>query len=419
MANAFVVTDLVAREALRVAHEKLQFIGTVDRQYDDYYAQNGQGKHGASLRVKKPNAYTRRKGSRVMSVQDQDERSTTLTVAIQDGVDMRFNSQELIQSVANGAAFNDLSKNYIAPAVSAFMSGVESDFITFCTAATFNTAGTAGTPPTDLLPFGDARAKLNQNLAPKDGQRYIQYDSINMSKIVNGLKGLFQDSTQIKEQYREGMLGRTAMADWYENDRMWTLSNSADVTCTMAAAAAVTDGALSSTNGFAMTMASLSVAPATGAVFTVPGVYQCHPETKAVLPGAPLQQFVVTAGTTTIQTVLPQIFFTGARQNVCSVTGAQITPATFDGTGVVPVFVGAASTSYVQNLMYHKEAFQFITADLPLMDDAQKCVRRTQDGLSIRVWMASDIRNDELLMRLDMLYGMAALRPEWASRITM
>jgi hypothetical protein len=51
------------------------------------------------------------------------------------------------------------------------------------------------------------------------------------------------------------------------------------------------------------------------------------------------------------------------------------------------------------------------------MDDAHKCARRTQDGLSLRVWMASDIRNDELLMRLDILHGYAALRPEWACRM--
>src|SRR6185503_5711436 len=144
MANAFVVTDLVAREALRIAHESCAFISTTDLQYDDYYKQNGQGKHGATLRVKRPNAYVRRQGSRVMSVQDQDERSQTITVATQDGVDMRFNSAELIQSVSNGAAFNDLSKNYIAPAVKSLVSGIESDYIAFATKATFNTAGTAG-----------------------------------------------------------------------------------------------------------------------------------------------------------------------------------------------------------------------------------------------------------------------------------
>ena len=421
MANVFQVTDLVAREALRVAHEKAAFITTTDLQYDDYYKQNGQGKHGATLRVKKPNQYTRRQGSRVMAVQDQDERTQTITVAIQDGVDMRFNSQELIQSVANGAAFNDLSKNYIIPAVSGLVSGIESDFIAFCTKATYNTAGTAGTPPTDLVAVGAARAKLNQNLAPKDGNRNIMYDSINMDTIVNGLKGLFQDSAQIKEQYREGMLGRTAMADWYENDRMWTLTNGSDVTGSTDAAALVTDGALASgtTNGTTIDMHTLVAVAAqvVGQVFTVAGIVQCHPETKAVLPGAPLQQFTITAIGATTTTMSPQVFMTGPRQNVCTSAGAQVTSASFNAQ--VLTFVGVASTSYVQNLMYHKEAYQFITADLPLMDDAQKCVRRTQDGLSIRVWMASDIRNDELLMRLDILYGMAALRPEWGSRITM
>lgn len=417
MANAFAVTDLVAKEALRIAHEKCQFITTTDLQYDDYYRQNGQGKHGATLRVKRPNQYTRRQGSRVMAVQEQDERTQTITVATQDGVDMRFNSAELIQSVSNGAQFNDLSKNYILPAVSSLVSGIESDYIAFATKATANTAGTAGTPPTDLVAVGAARAKLNQYLAPKDGNRNIQYDSVNMGTIVNGLKGLFQDSEQIKEQYREGMIGRTAMADWYENDRMWTMVNGSDVTGSTDAAALVTDGALAAANGVTVSMAA-TVAVATqnvGEVFTIAGVFACHPETKAAYSS--LQQFTITAVGAVTTTISPQIFMTGARQNVVSSTGATLTSASFNAQ--VLTFIGIASTSYVQNLMYHKEAYQFITADLPLMDDAQKCVNKVQDGLSIRVWMGSDIRNDELLMRLDLLYGFAALRPEWGCRITM
>lgn len=410
MSNVFVVTDLVAKESLRIAHEKAQFIGTVDRQYDSSFTYDpGRGAHGQTLRVKSPNMYTRRQGSRVMAVQDQAEASQTITVATQDGVDMRFNSAELIQSVDSDGAFDELSRKYIQPAISSLVSGIEADFLAYATKATYNCAGTAGSALADLAAVGAARAKLNQGLAPKDGSRFIQCDSVTMGGMVNGLKGLFQDSSQIKEQYREGMIGRTAMADWYENDRMWTLTNGSDVTCTMAAAAAVVDG------GNVMTMASLAAAPATGAVFTIPGIYACHPETKASL--GVLQQFVVTAGTTAIQTVSPTIYLTGPRQNLCSAAGAQLTTASFDGTGIVPVFVGAASTSYVQNLMYHKEAFQFVTADLPILDDAQKCVRVNKDGLSLRCWMGSDIRNDELLLRVDILYGMAALRPAWASRI--
>ena len=237
MSNSLVTIDMVTREALRIAHEKSQFIGTVDRQYDDSFAKTG-AKIGSTLRVRKPNQYSRTTGSRVMDVQDQVEGTGSIVVATQDHVDMRFNSAELALSI------DEISKRYIEPAMSVLISGIESDFIAMATKATYNTAGTAGTPPTDLVAVGAARAKLNQHLAPKDGNRFIQCDSVTMGGMVNGLKGLFQDSSQIKEQYREGMIGRTAMADWYENDRMWTLTNGSDVTGTTDAAALVTDGVL-------------------------------------------------------------------------------------------------------------------------------------------------------------------------------
>lgn len=394
MSNSLVTIDMVTREALRIAHEKCQFIGTTDRQYDDSFARTG-AKIGQALRVRKPNQYSRTTGSRVMDVQDQAESTGTITVATQDHVDMRFNSSELALSI------DEISKRYIEPAVSVLVSGIEADYIAACTKATYNLAGTAGTALTDLVGVGAARAKLNQQLAPKDGNRFIQCDSVAMGGLVNGLKGLFQDSAQIKEQYREGMIGRTAMADWYENDRMWTMPNSADV------AGEINGGTLSS-GITSLTVDGFTAAPVEGMVFTIEGTFDVHPETKVAYPH--LKQFVVAAGSTTTNLVFtPAIIYdtTNPRQN-CS-------GAPTDNDDIT--FVGAASTNYAQQLMYHKEAFQFVTADLPLMDDAAKCVRRVQDGLSLRVWQASDIRNDELLMRIDILYGMAALRPEWACRV--
>lgn len=402
MSNSLVTIDMVTREALRIAHEKCQFIGTTDRQYDDSYAKTG-AKIGQALRVRKPNQYTRTQGSRVMDVQEQNEATSTITLATQDHVDMRFNSAELALSI------DEISKRYIEPAVSVLVSGIEADYLAFATKATYNVAGTAGSAIASLATPGAARAKLNQGLAPKDSNRAIQLDSVTMGGVVDGLKGLFQDSAQIKEQYREGMMGRTAMADWYENERIWTLTNGADVTGTTDAAALVTDGGTTVDMHTTVAVADQRV----GQVFTIAGVYACHPETKAAYPN--LQQFTITAIGASTTTVSPQINLTGARKNVCSSTGADL--ATTDFNSKTLTFVGAASTSYPQGLMYHKEAFQFVTADLPLMDDAAKCVRRVQDGLSLRVWQASDIRNDELLMRIDILYGMAALRPEWASRM--
>lgn len=403
MANSLLTMDMVTREALRIAHEKSQFIATTDRQYDDSYGKTG-AKIGSALRIRKPNQYTRTTGSRVMDVQEQVEISQSITVATQDHVDMRFNSVELALTL------DDFSQRYIAPAVAVLISNIEADYIAASTKATYNVAGTAGTPPTDLVAVGAARAKLNQYLAPKDGNRFIQMDSVTMGGLVNGLKGLFQDSAQIREQYREGMIGRTAMADFYENDRMYTLTNGNDVTGTLDAASLATDGG----STLSMTATVAVAAQVVGQVFTVAGVFSCHPETKAAYSS--LQQFTITAIGASSTTVSPTMFWTGPRKNVVTSTGGTVSVSTFNSATVT--FVGAASTSYVQNLMYHKEAYQFVTADLPLMDDSLKCVRRMQDGISMRCWQASDIRNDEMLMRIDILYGFAALRPEWGCRIT-
>lgn len=405
MSNTLKFIDMVAREAQSIAHEKLSFIGTTDLQYDDSFGKTG-AKIGSTLRVRKPNEYTRRQGSRVMDVQDQDEATQNITVATQDGVDMRFNSAELTLDTDSPSDVAAFSKRYIEPAVAVLASGIESDFLAYATKATYNVAGSAGTGITSLDVPGKARAKLNQGLAPKD-MRSIQMDSVTMGALVNGVAAYFNPSNAISEQYREGLIARTAMANFYENERVWTLTNGNDVTGTTDAAAQVTDG------GTTVDMADTITTQAVGAVFTIAGVYACHPETKAAYPH--LQQFVVTANASGVCTVSPATILTGARKNVVSSTGGTL--ATTDFNSKTVTWIGAASTSYVQSLMYHKEAFQFVTADLPLMDDAHKCTRRVKDGLSMRVWMASDIRNDELLMRLDILYGMAALRPAWACRL--
>ena len=402
MANSNVTIDMVTREALRVAHESCQFIATTDRQYDDSFAKTG-AKIGSSLRVRKPNQYVRTSGSRVMDIQDQDEQTSTITVATQDHVDMRFNSAELALSI------DELSKRYIEPAVKVLVSNIEADYLAYATKKVYNVVGTAGTAITSLATPGLARARLNQMLAPKDNNRAIQMDSITMAGLVNGVAAYFNPSNAIASQYKEGLVARTSMADYYENERVWNLTNSADVTVTTAAAAAVTDG------GTNITLASVANATTAGMVFTVAGVYACHPETKQSL--GYLQPYVVVTGGTTTQEVSPATILTGPRQNVCSSASAQLATTAYNGTAVAVTFSGAASTTYAQPLMYHKEAFQFVTADLPIMDDASKCVRRTQDGLSLRVWQASDIRNDEMLMRIDILYGMAALRPEWGCRM--
>lgn len=414
MSNTNSVIDMVAKEALRIAHEKATFIGTVDRSYDDSFAKTG-AKIGSTLRVRDPNQYTRRQGSRIMDVQDQNSTTQTITVATQDGVDMRFNSAELALDI------DELSKRYIEPAMSSLVSGIDGDCLATATKETFNVAGTPGTVVgtvtsgfSDTSALGLARAKLNQGLAPKDSERYVQMDSITMASIANGIKGLFNPKSEVEKAWREGFIGQTALATFYENERTYSQTYISDVTGTTDAASLVTDG------GVLVDMHTTVVSPAVGSVFSIAGVRACHPETKA--PYAHDQQFTVIATSAGgAVTVSPAIYLglsdsTAAKQNVCKSDGTKLALTDFNSKTLT--FSGNASTTYRNNLMYHRDAFAFVTADLPIMDDASKCVRMQKDGLSLRVWQASDIRNDEMLLRIDILYGFKTLRPYWSTRIT-
>lgn len=403
MSNTLLTIDMITKEALEIAHEKCNFLGTINRDYDDSFAKNG-AKQGSTLRIRNPVQFTRRQGSRVMNVQDALDTSQTLTVATQDGVDMKFNSAELSLSI------DDFSKRYLEPAVSTLVSNIEADILVDVTKSVYNFAGTPGAvvgASGDISAIGAARAKLNQQLAPQmKGSRFLQLDSVTMGSVTNGIKSLFQPGEVVSKAFNEGLVGRSQMADFYENERTWTMSNSADVAGTLDNYTVVEGDADLTVTGF-------SAAPTTGMVFTIAGVYDCHPETKQAY--SHLKQFTVLASsTTTTINFAPTIRLTGARQNVAAADGTTAAPST---TAAV-AFFGSASTSYRQNLMYHKDAFTFVTADLPLMEDAATCVRKNKDGLALRVWKGSDIKNDELLMRIDILYGWKAIRPEWACRVT-
>ena len=393
MSNTLLTIDMITRECLRLAHEKATFIGTINRQFDDSFGNSG-AKIGDTLRIRYPSAYSRRSGSRVMDVQDSVQTSTALTVATQDGVDMRFNSRELSLDL------DEFSMIHLEPAMASLISNIDSDVLQGCTKSTYNVGGAPGTGVSSLTAPGAGRTRLNQNLAPKSDRR-VQFDSGTMASIVSGVAAYFNPSNAISEQYREGLVARTAMADYYENERIWTMP-----TCTSVTASTIKmNGYISTLGQTSLNITSLTVSSLPlGQKFTISGVFDVHPETKAQF--GQLKQFTVT-GITNVSTytISPPVYISGARQNVGGTTMTTSTQ-TISTLGVL-------NSTYPLGLMYHKDAYTFATAALPLMAASEKCVRRTFDGLSLRVWQDSDIRNDELLTRIDILYGFAAIRPEW------
>lgn len=392
MSNTILTPTAVTREAMRILHEKATFIGNVNRQYDSSFAVSG-AKIGSTLKVRLPNQYTVRTG-KTINVQDTTEASETITVATQKGVDMNFSSAELTLEM------DDFSQRILEPAMSVLVSDIEADCLQDLTQEVYNQVGTVGTVPNAMSMFGNARARLNQYLAPKNGRK-LQVNSMTMSSMVDTFKGLFQDSAQIKEQYREGMIGRTAGFDWYENERVYIHTNGADVAGTI-------DGDTLANGDAELTATGLSAAPSAGTIFSFSGIKAVHPETKTSY--AHDQQFVVLAGSTTTTIYFsPAIYSSGPKQNVSAMPG---TTATIS-------FVGSLSTAYAQDLAYHPDFATVVFADL---EDVSKygvwCAREQLDGVSIRIARQYDVNNDNVPTRIDILYGKKMLRPQLACRIT-
>lgn len=392
MANSLLTSTQVTREALRILHQKLNFVGTINRQYDKSFAADG-AKIGDTLKIRLPNQYSVRSGS-TFSATDTTESSVSLQVATQKGVDINFTSAELTLSI------DDFASRILEPAMSVLAANIESDAYGMYkdVAQMIDNDGNAIT----FKNIMQARQVLNNSLAPQS-DRTAMLSTDHEVDLVDALKGLFHDSKSVEKQYREGIMGRTGGFDFYEN----TL-----VPIHTTGTAAKTTGYLS--NGATQSGATISVDTGTttflaGDVVTFAGVYAVHPETKANL--GTLKKFVVTANSGTSATSLavsPSVVATGPTQNVSNTIS--------DNSAIVKVGAGASET-LTSSMVYHKDAFAFATADLIKPKGVDFCAREVMDGISMRIVRAYDIANDKMPCRLDILYGFQTIRPELACRI--
>ena len=397
MANTILTPTAVTREAQRILHQKLNFVGSINRQYDSSFAQSG-ARIGDSLKVRLPNQYTVRTGAS-LSTQDTTESSTTLQVATQKGVDLTFTSAELTLSL------DDFSARILEPAMAVLAANIEADALNMYKDV-YQISDEDGTA-VSLKSFLYGRQKLNDSLAPQDNNRSAIISTDHSVKLVDALKGLFHDSAAIKEQYKEGIMGRTAGFDFYEN----TLLNAHTTGTAVKVTTYTVNGAVTANGSTAVTVASAgSTTFKQGDIFTVAGCFRVHPETKVTT--SVLQQFVVTAdyaGGAGSLSFAPAIYTSGGRQNVVA--------AGLANSAAIVKVGAAASETLTPSMVYHRDAFTFATADLVLPKGVDFAAREVMDGISLRTVRQYAISTDTYPCRIDVLYGYKTIRPELACRI--
>lgn len=411
MANSYLTPLQITRESLMVLHQKTQFIGNVNRQYDSRFAVDG-AKIGTQLNIRMPSKYTVRTGAAV-STQDHVERSTPLYVTNQIGVDVSWSSVDLTMSM------DDFRERHIVPAMSQLAAHIENATLQSAYKLVQNYNGTTSTQ-LDYKKFREAGANLSKELAPV-AQRTALLTPDSIVEFGDAVKGLFQDSNGIAKQYKEGMMGRTGGFDVYESTLIpsHTRGTLAGTPLTNGAALGTSTTANSWTSQTALEIngATSGTTVKAGDVITLSGVYRVHPESKANT--GDLQKFVVqsdvtltTAATAYTVTVKPALIYgSGNAYQNCALSGVS------DTDNLTVTAFGVAGTTYNQDLFFHKDAFVFATADLIDVSTMGAWGAREQyEGISMRLakqWSAS---TDAVTTRFDILYGFGGLYPELANR---
>jgi hypothetical protein len=300
---------------------------------------------------------------------------------------------------------DDFAERVLKPRISQLASTVDAD-VANAYKLVGNSVGTPGIAPATALVLLQAQQKLNENAATMS-PRYATVNPAANAALVNGLSGFFNPTDVISRQFKNGMMGEQVLG--YEEVNM-SQSIKVHTTGTRAATGTVTAAAVTAEGATTLTLtvgSGETINP--GDVFTIADCFAANPQTRESTGS--LFQFVAisssTSTTTATVTVAP----------IYSAGNALCTVVSLPATNKAVVFVGAASTSYPQNLVYHRDAIAFATADLLLPQGVDMASRAVHNGISLRVVRQYDINNDRMPCRVDVLYGYNTIRPQMGCRI--
>jgi hypothetical protein len=403
MPNTNLTHQVVAREAAKILEEEAPFISNINKGRQDEFGEDISGyKPGESVRIKIPPTGVVFDGSQFAaggSATDSIERAVTLTLDTQKHTGLQFGAKEKLLEVT------DFRERILRPQMRTLASVVEGDLLAKAYWTVPNLVGTAGSVPTTMKTYAQARQKLQETLSPP-GERSTLFSSASNVELVDASRQLFHAGDEIERGFLRGRIGEAQGAMFYEHQSMPVHTNGSQV-----ASLLVNTVPAAGASSMAVDGGTGTNTVTRGSVFTIAGVFAVHPLTGVSL--GTLQQFTVTANLTLAAGAGTLSFYPALRA-----VGPNKTVSALPADNAALTFIGAASTAYRQNLMFHKDAFTTAFAPLPVLASCEGYTARLPSGVSVRVMTFGDGNNDYERTRIDVLYGFVAVRPEHACRIT-
>ena len=277
--------------------------------------------------------------------------------------------------------------------------------------ATANQVGTPGTPITALDPFWAAGRILDENSTPMDGDRYMCIPPVQQEGVLKAAQGLFQSvHVRSAQQYKRGRMGTMGGFDWImdQNCRTHTVGLLGGAPTVTARARPDLRCTGAWTAGVAVPLEERRHVHAADGLRSQPGIGRfapaCsrsswsrrtfRPMARAWLPSPSIRR---------------------------SPLRARIKPSPTRPPRATPLTITSGTTgSHVpQGIGYHKSAFVHRHGAAAGAARRALCSRPARSGYGrvIRCVSQYNIFTDKFITRCDCLYGGAAQRPEWATRV--
>ena len=369
-------------------------------QYDDSFAVSG-AKIGSTLRIRLPNDFTVTTGP-ALNVQDTSEQSTTLVLATQKHVDVAFLTQDRTLSL------DDYSRRIMAPMVNNLAGAVAVDIMLGSEGGICNLVANQDASSNILSPVAstylNSGAQLDLNSAPIANRKIVN-SPVTEARAVATLSGLLNPSSEISRQYVTGRMYDALGFIWMKDQTTITHTTGA-----LAQGSGTVNGA--NQTGLNLTVNALANGLNQGDIITLGGVNQVNRITKQ--DTGQLRQFVVTANVAASATTIPLYPAIVPAQAGQAVQYQTVTVSPANSAAINPSNGLAASTIYRKNFSYAPEAVTLATADLEIPKNVHEAAREEFDGISMRMVTDYFIGTDQLITRLDVLYGYLWIRPEWA-----
>lgn len=394
MANTFLTSAPIAKEALALLENNCVMGSNVHRQYKKEFV-----KVGDTVSIRRPVKFEEGQGADVSArLQDITEMSTSIVI------DQHWNIAFPVSSVDMTLKVEKFGERYLKPAMSKLGNRIDYT-LTGLYNNVYGAAGVAGSTPNSFSDLADL-GTLMDNMCIPDGDRKLVVNPTARWSLADALKGTFE-TKGASDFLRKGFLGHIAGLDIMQDQNIRlhthnTLTGTPLIDTVSGATYTTGDTAIYSTvNIDGISAGDLEA----GDIFTIAGVNSVNPQNGQ--DTGSLQQFTVLAdvdqATDMAVTVYPAIRASGAYKTV--------TAAPADGAAVTFL------NSHRANLAFNKNAFALVMVPFEKVGKGVDMSTQEYNGFAITVTLGFDITTFKYICRLDVLFGVKCIYPEYAVRL--